>query len=295
MTHPESDIALVAGNLELRVRPESGGRISGLRYGDDSLLVGPEVNPNNWGTTYWTSPQASWGWPPVSSIDSDPFLVTSHAPLELVGPRGRVGDAELQLTKRFRALRGISGFELSYDLQNVGTRSARVAGWQISRVFPGGLTFFPTGANELTPIEPHGSLRLEKRSLLSVYDHRHFQPGRSLKVHADGMGGLLAHVARPVGRTPLLFLKAFLDSRPEEQAPGEGEVEIFANEDGAYVEVEVQGKLEVIEPGATSRFAVRWIVCPLPPGVRDEAFDPSLTEFAAELRSVAMLAPFAPE
>lgn len=294
MPHRAPDITLSAGNLELVVRPACGGRVAALRYDGEPLLVGPDVNPSNWGTTYWTSPQSSWGWPPIAAIDTDPFLVTSRAPLELVGPRGRVGDAELQLTKRFRSLRGASGFELTYDLRNVGSRTAQVAGWQISRVFPGGLTFFPTGASELTPIPPHGALHLEKRALVSAYDHDKFETGRSLKVHADGMGGFLAHVARPQGRSPLLFLKAFVDSTPDEQAPGEGEVEIFANEDGAYVEVEVQGKLETIEPNATSRFQVRWIVSPLPEGVSDQAFDPGLTEFAANLRSEAMLASVVP-
>ena len=60
---------------------------------------------------------------------------------------------------------------------------------------------------------------------------------------ADGVGGFVAHAA-----SGLLFLKSFADVPPELQAPGEGEIEIYAN--NRYVEIEVQGPYAVIDAGA---------------------------------------------
>ena len=134
-----------------------------------------------------------------------------------------------------------------------------MANWEISRVPAGGLTFFPTGETEVTPISPHASLVLQKSAGTSFYDHASFEGDRCLKVHADGTGGYLAHLS---GR--LLMLKLFEDLLPAEQAPGEGECEIFANEDGKYVEIEVQGRYEEIPVGGQSITRVRTTVCPLP-------------------------------
>ncbi|OQX70353.1 MAG: hypothetical protein B6A08_00560 [Sorangiineae bacterium NIC37A_2] len=288
MTPPSSDIALQAGALELRVLPSRGGRISSLSYQGVELLSGPEAHPDNWGTTYWPSPQNLWGWPPVAAIDSEPFAVKGEAPLVLRGQPARLGETEVVLEKRFVPLEGESGFEIAYELHNVGKATLEVAGWQISRVLPGGLTFFPTGDAELTPIAPHGALHLEKFGELSVFDHQKFEQGTSLKVHADGRGGYLAHLARPQGSRPLLFVKAFPDLAPSEQAPGEGEVEIFANLDGAYVEIEVQGKYETIPPGESSKFTVRWIVSSLPDSLLRAATATACKQLAASLRERAM-------
>jgi hypothetical protein len=49
--------------LRARIEPECAGRVASLTYGGRELLSGPDVHPSNWGSTYWTSPQADWGWP----------------------------------------------------------------------------------------------------------------------------------------------------------------------------------------------------------------------------------------
>src|SRR5690606_30993025 len=106
----------------------------------------------------------------------------------------------------------------TYTIENQGKKPFSMANWEISRVPGGGLTFFPTGATELTPIAPHSSLRLHHAFETSFYDHAEFSGRQSLKVHADGTGGYLAHVAGG-----LLLLKLFEDTLPQDQAPGEGE------------------------------------------------------------------------
>jgi hypothetical protein len=276
---------LVVGVSELsaRVVPALGGRIASFSRAGRELLVGPEVNQDNWGSTYWTSPQSAWGWPPVAALDSAPYEVLADQPLRLRSPPALVGGTQVVLEKGIRPS-AAGGIELEYALRNVGATPIDVAGWEISRVASGGLTWFETGESALTPIAPHDELVVVRKLGHTFFDHTSFTAGRSAKLHADGRSGFLAHLtpADAAGER-LLWLKLFEDTRPAEQAPGEGEIEIFANEDGRYVEVEVQGRYATLEPGATSVFRVEWRVGPVPRGLDVSVGSRELVEFARSL------------
>ncbi len=277
-------VILEGAKLRATIEPGVAGRVARLTYGERDLLVGPDVNADNWGSTYWTSPQSDWGWPPPAGIDSAAFEVVQETPLTLRGPESALGTSRVRLEKTFILDAERDTLDIGYQLTNVGEQPTRVAGWEISRVAPAGFTFFPTGASELSPVPPHGPLMLQKLHGHSIYDHEGFVVGRSLKVHADGQGGYLAHVTAPApDGSRLLFLKLFGDSLPAQQAPGEGEVEIFANEDGRYVEVEVQGPYRVLASGAHETFWVRWLVRRLPTEAVFASPSNELLEFARRL------------
>lgn len=272
-----SSLEVRSGKLCLTIKADLGGRFSQLTHDGVPLLSGPEVNPDNWGATFWTSPQSDWGWPPLAMVDSEPYTVKT-TPREVLLRSGEVklGAGTFVVEKHVMALTG-GVIDVRYVIDNVGREALRIAAWEISRVLPGGLTFFPTGERELSPIEPHGRLELEKSEGSSFFDHGAFTVGHSTKVHADGREGWLAHLA---GNR--LLLKTFRDSTPDEQAPGEGEVEIFANLDGRYVEVEVQGPYVSIDKGASSSFVVRTQVA-----VVSDAVAQSRRELVKVARSLA--------
>lgn len=283
MTQSGSTLLLESGPLLLEVLPAWAGRVGGLFYRGQPLLTDKTVHPTNWGSTYWTSPQAAWGWPPVAAIDSEPFEKVGETPLTLRGPVAEIGASRLRLEKKYQPRPELGAFDFAFTLENMGSTAAQAASWQISRT-PGGLTFFPTGERELTPIAPHGALELQRLEGVSFYEHSNFVLGRSLKVHADGREGFLAHVIGSGLDDSLLFMKLWRDTRADEQAPLEGEVELFANEDGKYVEIEVQGPYEHLPPQGRSTFCVRWVVRPVPPSIRVEVGSAELVAFA---RSVA--------
>lgn len=261
--------------------PEHGGRVEKLTFAGRQLLSGPDANPDNWGATYWTSPQADWGWPPVAEVDSAPYAAsTGPGQLSLIGPPARIGERHFRIEKRFSACPH-EGIDTEYRIVNLGDAPFAMASWEISRVPPLGLTFFPTGASMLTPIFPHAELLLEVEDGVSFHDHAAFVPGLSRKVHADGQDGFLAHIVTGHGQEDLLLLKLFVDSTPDRQAPGEGEVEIFANFDGRYVEVEVQGTYDTIAPAQVSSLRVRTVVLPVPPGLRADR--PALVRWTREV------------
>jgi hypothetical protein len=190
----------------------------------------------------------------------------------------------VRLTKTFVAVPELDALDIVYDLENVGEQPVHVAGWEISRVPGRGITFFPTGEHEISPIAPHGRLVLHRENEHSFYHHTEFVLGRSLKVNADGREGFLAHATAPAEDGDRhLFLKLFADTSAGEQAPGEGEVEIFANEDGRYIEIEVQSAYQLIAPGQTAGLAVRWLVKPIPRHLAVYPGSPGLIEFARAL------------
>jgi hypothetical protein len=245
------------------ILPEIGGRVVTLCFDGVELLSGEAAHGENWGATYWTSPQSDWGWPPVREIDSAVYEILEggegvcvSSPLATIGPR------QFHIIKRFFPGAHPDTIDTEYVIENRGTQAFSMASWEISRVRPGGLTFFPTGVGELNPVAPHSELPIEKVAGTTFYDHAQFELGKCLKLHADGQGGYLAHLAGSH-----LILKMFSDTQPEAQAPGEGECEIFAMDGGQYVEVEVQGPYVAIAPGKSSLFSVRTAVVSLPPAL----------------------------
>src|SRR5690606_19289420 len=90
--------------LEMEIVPSLAGRVGALRLGTESFLSDPSVHRDNWGATFWTSPQADWGWPPVPEIDALAYEVVSTAAGE-VSLRSRMaefGGKRLAIEKHFR-------------------------------------------------------------------------------------------------------------------------------------------------------------------------------------------------
>jgi len=260
-------VTVQSDELSYEIDPTLAGRVTRMTYSGHELLVDARVNPNNWGATYWTSPQADWGWPPVAEVDSLPYEAAElEGGWELSSRLATIGHRVFQVKKAFQVGPHPSTIDVRYGIVNLGSQPFSMANWEIARVPAGGLTFFPTGSHELTPIAPHSELSVEKKFGCSFFDHRKFVPGLSRKLHADGRGGYLAHATGSH-----LILKMFADTIFEEQAPGEGECEIFANLDGKYVEIEVQGAYVAIHPGQRHDFLVRTAVIPV--------FDLDLSDF----------------
>jgi len=258
---PNEQMLIVrSGDLSFEIAPALAARVTRMSYQGHNLLVGAEVNPNNWGATYWTSPQADWGWPPVPEVDAAPYEASEQGTgVRLTSPVAQIGHRVFQVEKTFAQGPHVGAIDTCYSIVNRGDVEFKMANWEIARVHPRGVTFFPTGQAELSPVVPHSFMKTSKMSGATFYDHQRFELGSSLKLHADGQEGFLAHA------TPShLILKLFRDTLPEQQAPGEGECEIFANFDGKYVEIEVQGPYATIAPGARSEFKVRTAVLELP-------------------------------
>jgi hypothetical protein len=267
-------------DIYLEVDPDVAGRICSARVGGRELLTSPRVHPQNYGSTFWTSPQNGengWGWPPPAPIDAAPFQVRElEDGFELSGAAvpdgGPPAIAGVALTKRFSAAFERRAIDVDYQLRNEGRSAKRLAPWEITRVGPGGLSLF--AAEE----PPYGELPLRTRHEFGCYWFRHSgdAPPHG-KLFADGRGWL-AHVTRDRA----LLVKTFPDLKPHDFAPGEAEVELYASPQeppvSAYVELENQGAFCEIPGGSSRTWKVSWYLRELPAGVPDEP-SAALVEF----------------
>jgi hypothetical protein len=257
--------------VTLEVDPAAGGRVASFRLGDVEILAGPEIHPTNWGSTLWTSPQSDWGWPPPAEFDDLPYAASlDDDGLSLVGPTNAFGIA-LSKTLRLDAESGV--LTVRYAATNSGDVPRSLALWEVSRVPPRGLTFFPSGAGTA------GTLPLRRVGPGTWYEHDpSVLTDSGSKSYGDGTGGFIAHA-----HAGILFVKTFDDLGPELQAPGEGEVEVYGN--NRYVEVEVQGPYLALRPGESTVFSVRWLLRPIPTGVTLALGSADLLEFAERVAS----------
>jgi hypothetical protein len=242
------------GNVVFAVDAAKAGRIVTFSLGGKNILTAAKNSQdNNWGSTFWPSPQSAWNWPPPAEIDPGPYTPTlCGATLSL---SSQIAPAlGLSVTKQFSVDSATGVVTIQYGLVNHGTKAQNVAPWEITRVAAGGLTFFPMGEGQPTK----GAQALLNLQMLNggawfAYDAAAITSDQ--KVFADGKEGWIAHVDGN-----LLLVKAFSDTPATQAAPGEAEIEIYTDASHSYIEVENQGAYASLAPGATSTWTVRWFL-----------------------------------
>jgi hypothetical protein len=265
-------LVLEFGQTFFEVTPAHGARITSLRYAGEELLMltGAPNFEDAIGSTFWPSPQ-SWPWPPPAEIDSLAYSasVDPAGSMTLVGqPHAETG---LKIEKRFAADLVREALVLEYAMTNIGSEPISWAPWEITRMPPQGLAFWPSG----------GAVSGESPLVsLEALGHTWCQPSDTEgegKLLADGGGGILAYA---IGGS--ILIKQFEDLPSGAAAPGEAEIEIYVNATHSYVEVENQGVYRELEPGGTARWKVTWYARRLPAGLTASVGNADLIAFVSE-------------
>jgi hypothetical protein len=238
-----------AGQVVLEIDAACGGRIVEYSLDERNVLFDCDDEDKR-GSTFWTSPQAAWSWPPPPEIDRDPYTVR------------RIDPAGVSLTSRPSAVLGVSveksfamasngSVTIDYRIEDAATDVRAVAPWEVTRVPRSGVSFFPRGASvHRSPRFPAPSCS-ESEGLVWLEHASH--GGIDRKLHAEGPGGWLAHAD-----AGLLFVKTFENVPPEAQATDESMVEIFVSGGAPYVELEAQGACQRLKPGTSLTWRVVW-------------------------------------
>jgi Domain of unknown function (DUF4380) len=258
------------GDTVFAVDASKGGRIVTFSLGGKNVLTAAKnSSDNNWGSTFWTSPQSDWNWPPPSEIDPGAYTATvTGQTLSLAS--ATASTLGLAITKKFSVDAGAGVVTIEYGIVNRGTSARSVAPWEISRVAAGGLTFFPMGDG--SPQKgPQDLLPLQMSAGAAWFAYNASSITNDQKVFADGHEGWIAHVDGS-----LLFVKAFSDTTPAQAAPGEAEIEIYTDAGHSYIEVENQGAYLSLAAGATTTWTVRWYLRQLPSSISVQAGSASL-------------------
>jgi len=243
------------------VSPAKGGRVITFSLDGKNILTGPSANPDNYGSTFWPSPQSAWNWPPPAEIDRGAFTATVDGDA-LVLQSQPSATVKLSVTKRFSVDRAAKAVVITYEMKNTASAAATWAPWEITRVPPGGMTFFSLGAGGTAAIGTWVPMTLEPAAGWSWFDDATLQiaDNKGRKTFADGKGWI-AHVART---ERLLLVKTFEDVAKDAQAKDEAEIEVFVDSARKYVEVENQGAALPLAAGATRSWTVRWSLRALP-------------------------------
>jgi hypothetical protein len=265
------------GDTRFAVDAAKAGRIVTFSLAGRNILTTPKSSEeNNTGSTFWTSPQSDWNWPPPAEIDPGPYAArVAGSALEVESPAAP--NLGLAVTKTFSVDPGKGMVNIAYGIVNKGKSPRKAAPWEISRVTTGGLTFFPMG--EGTPWKGFQELLpLDLRDGIAWFGAPTVAASNDQKVFADGREGWIAHVSGD-----LLLVKAFADTTPAQAAPGEAEIELYTDPGRTYVEVENQGACVNLPPGASSVWPVRWFLRKLDAAI---AVRPGSKELLAVVRGL---------
>jgi hypothetical protein len=268
------------GNVIFEVDPVNSGKVAIFSFDGTDVVA---KNIASTGSVFWTSPQDEWyttpgqTWPPPTEMDGAAYTPsTSGYVLTMTGP---VGDDKLSISKRYWGNVEHQAVTLEYTIHNNDSAAVVKAPWEITRVYTGGLTFFPNGEPALKLGDAtFGPVPFTSAQgvLWFKYDSSDFTTTSSLKGGADGLEDWAAHIACGTGlegswayptctKSPIL-IKEWTDIPAAAAAPAEKEVELYAAQN-SYVEFEQQGAYQSIPAGGTLVWTMHWLLRYLPSGM----------------------------
>ena len=239
------------GDITMTINPERGGKIMSLKYKDKEVISQSRF-PESFGSTFWTSPQKEWNWPPVQEFDKQAYTVEEHDG-RLVMTSQVSSKLKYRVRKEFTTDKKNNAIIVTYSIINESGETRKVAPWEITRVpNDGGIIFFDAPISGITPT---GLLPFKEAFGASWYQTDEANQNR--KINADGKGWLAYY------NKGLLLVKTFDDLKESEPAPGEAEIQVYMNRGKTFIELESQGAYTTLQPNETLSWTVRWYLLPV--------------------------------
>ena len=249
------------GDVTLVVDAAHGAKILSFKLGEKEVIAQkPEppastdgapaprmrfFNPNSYGSTFWTSPQAEWNWPPVPEYDSMPY--EAEPADNAIVLTGQVSKFGYRVRKAISADSADGAFVITYSIINESGETRKVAPWAITRVPNGGYLEFDAKAEDVTPLDLMKVSFDEDVAKLEID-----VANQNRKINVDGKGWLKFH------DNGLVLTQCFPDIAQEAAAPGEAEIQVYIDARKSFVEIEAQGPYTELKPGEKLDWPVRW-------------------------------------
>jgi len=260
-------------DLSMTVDAGHGGKILSFKLGEQEVLAqNPAAtpqpaqpgegqprrrffNPNSYGSTFWTSPQAEWNWPPVPEYDNLPYTAEiKDGPVKVADVilpalflQGQVSKYGYRVCKAFTVDPSDLAFVITYSIVNESGETRKIAPWQISRVPNGGFLEIDAEPEGVTPADLMKVTFAEGLATLEVD-----VADQNRKINVDGKGWLNF---RDKG---LVLTQRFPDIAQDAAAPGEAEIQVYIDARKSFVEIEAQGPYTELKPGEKLDWTVRW-------------------------------------
>ena len=260
-------------DLSMTVDAAHGGKILSFKLGDQEVIAqnpaaAPQpapaegqpprrrfFNPNSYGSTFWTSPQKEWNWPPVPEYDNLPYTAeVKDGPVKVVDVAIPALSLEGQVSKYgYRVRKVITvdpsdlAFVVTYSIVNESGETRKVAPWEITRVPNGGFLQFEAKPEGVTPAD---LMKVTFDDDMATLEVDVATENRKINVYGKGWLNF-----RDNG---LVMTKRFPDIAQEDAAPGEAEIQVYIDARKSFVEIEAQGPYTELQPGEKLDWTVRW-------------------------------------
>ena len=242
---------LSVGDVTMTINPEKGARILSFQYKGQEV-ISQLTAPESFGSTFWTSPQKEWNWPPVREFDKMPYQVEQRDG-RLIMTSEMSQRLKYRIRKEFSTDQKDNAIVVTYYIINESDETRQVAPWEITRVEnKGGVIFFDAPLDGITP---NGIMPFTAANGVAWYQPDEAADNR--KINADGKGWYA------YCNDGLLLLKVFDDLKPAQPAPGEAEIQVYVNRGKTFIELECQGAYTTLKPHKQLSWSVRWYLLPI--------------------------------
>lgn len=246
----ESKYCIQVGNVSMTIDASAGAKILSCKY-NDSEIISQSPMREAFGSTFWTSPQKEWNWPPVEEYDKAPYTVEQTSSSLIM--TGQVSQKfKYRIRKEFKADKKDKAIVITYSIINESEETRKVAPWEVTRVNNEGVIFFDAPLESITPAN-----RIPFTQEYGVSWYKTDEEKKNRKINADGKGWL-AFCANN-----LLLVKKFDDLTASQPAPNEAEIQIYVNSGKTFIELESQGAYDELKPGESLSYTVRWYLVPV--------------------------------
>lgn len=272
----DSNYTIKVKNMSMVVNAVIGGRITSLKLGDTEILSGKKIHANFYGSTIWLSPEGKWrGQGVTDNKDYKVDKYTNNSNLHITSQNDSLRG--FAMVKEFTANAKDTSISMKYSITNIAKAMQSVSAWEVTRVIPGGLEFYPKGE---TPALPKTNLPIKEEGgvIWYAYDPStvNFQ-----KAYQSGSEGWQAYV-----RNGIIFIKQFPTVKTTEFAPGEVNVEVYVNKEKTYMEIENQGPFTELQHGQTLTFDVKWYVRQIPANIKADVGSQALVNYVRSVLKI---------
>ena len=243
-------LKLTMGDVVMRIDPENGAKIMSLKYKGQEVISQSRF-PESFGSTFWTSPQKEWNWPPVQEFDKKPYTVEQQDG-RLVMTSQQSERLKYRIRKTFRTDSVKKAIVITYTIINESDETRQVAPWEITRVPNEGTIYFDAPLESITPAE-----LLPFRAEEGCVSYQADVADQNRKINADGKGWLA------YANNGLVLLKRFDDLDISQPAPGEAEIQVYVNRGKTFIELESQGAYTELKPSEELSWTVYWYLMPI--------------------------------
>ncbi len=274
VVHKGSKYFIKQGDAELEISANNAGRIASLKIaGQEILLTADQASNTVWGNVLWSSPQSEWSWPPLATLDNNPYDV-SVSDNRVVFTSKVDKQTGYQFIKSYGINSDKKCLSIHYTIINNSSAEKNLAAWEVTRLRPTGTVFFPQGNTDISngifypfPTEHINDITWATYDAQKIYNNHH-------KLMTDGKEGWIAYTVNQK-----LLVKEFADVPVELMVAGEGEIEMFANTEKTFWEIAEQSLMTKLEPNERLDWEVLWHMRKLPAGLKAEQGSDELVNY----------------